>query len=465
MQSIFTPLAAEGLTTLRINYHWQTDRLRLEARREWDPDTDFSRYNKDFVSAGILTAESCMLGTEEVLALFEKHGLADYLETVVELLRKGRHFGIECYFNAKYDIRFMCHIHSWKVGIKNRQHATLSGGIRRHDPSEREYDVIVDGLNLGRGSSFKAIAAGMPYGGSKTTVTMAPLDVGNMEVMGFLAYCIDRCRVHTGPDMNFPSEMADVMQENFSMQYTGGPRDVLGPTGKPTAYGTYKTMKAAVEFTEGSGSLDGKKIAIMGLGSVGWNLAEFLTAEKTKLFLADINEGAIDKFIAEHPGHEIEKVSCEEVLFMEADIFCPSSIGGIFDEDNIPKLKFKYIWGAANNQLKASSQEEEYRLAKMLQERGILFQTEWFHNCAGLITGSLAFMLGRHATYDALIRHIDDALPQSTRKNLIEARELGITPTENAYRHCESVLYEGELYDFDLASFFDRESIARDQAR
>ena len=454
MQSLIIPLRDEGLTTLRINYNWQTDDFRLEARREWDTDTDFSRYNKDFSYASILTDNSCLLNTEEVLALFKKYDLLEYLQSVVDLLRKGQHFGIDCYYNHKHDIRFMCNIHSWKIGLKNRQHATLSGGIRRHNPDEPEYDVIIDGLNLGRGSSFKAIAARVPYGGSKTTVIMKPLDLNNMEVMGFLAYCIDRSRTHTGPDMNFPAEMADVMQENFSMQYTGGAKDVLGPTGKPTAYGTYKTLKAAVEFVEGDGSLDGKSVAVMGLGSVGWNIADMLSKEKTKLFLADIDDKKIDMFIAQHPGHPIKKVSVDDILYVDADIISPSSIGGIFNEENIPKLKCKYIWAAANNQLKASSQDEEYALAKMLADRGILFQTEWFHNCAGLITGSMAYALGKKATYDRLIKYIDENLPKSTMKNLSQAKELGITPTENAYRNCEKIIYGGELYDFDYLDLF-----------
>lgn len=449
MKSLFFPLDKEGLTTLRINYDWKTNGLRLEARREWDSDTDFSKYNSDFVCANLLTASGRTLDTEAVWALFKKHGMDDYLESVIELLRKGRHFGIDCFYNAKLGIRFMCNIHSWKLGLKNRQHATLSGGIRRHEPGEEEYDVIIDGLNLGRGSSFKAIAADVPYGGSKTTVIMEPLDVNDMETMGFLAYAIDRCRVHTGPDMNFPSEMADVMQENFSMQYTGGPKDVLGPTGTPTAYGVYKTMKQAVRFVEGTDSLEGKKIAIMGLGAVGWFLGEYVGAEKTKLLVCDINPDRTKAFADEHPDLDVTIVPSEDIFTADADIFCPCSIGGIISEDLIPKLKFKYIWGAANNQLKASSQEEEYRLARLLAERGILFQTEWFHNAAGLITGSEAYMLGKNATYEGLIRRIDDNLPKSTFANLTEAKELGITPTENAYRHCENVIYGGNLYHGD----------------
>ncbi|EEG47631.1 hypothetical protein RUMHYD_03530 [Blautia hydrogenotrophica DSM 10507] len=54
----------------------------------------------------------------------------------------------------------------------------------------------------------------------------------------------------------------------------------------------------------------------------------------------------------------------------------PYAIGGIFSDETTPLLKCKYIWGFTNNPSKASSQEE-IRLAKILQNRDIVFQTEW----------------------------------------------------------------------------------------
>lgn len=51
-------------------------------------------------------------------------------------------------------------------------------------PVKQELDVIIDGLNLGRGMSFKNISGHLPFGGCKATVTMDPLDMDNMEIMG-----------------------------------------------------------------------------------------------------------------------------------------------------------------------------------------------------------------------------------------------------------------------------------------
>ena len=93
-----------------------------------------------------------------------------------------------------------CLLYTSKLGINNRLHATLAGGIRRHEVDEDEKEVIIDGLNLGRGMSFKNVAGNLAFGGCKTTVQMDELDLKNLEIMGFLGFAIDNCRTMTGPD-------------------------------------------------------------------------------------------------------------------------------------------------------------------------------------------------------------------------------------------------------------------------
>ena len=441
MRSLTTPLKANGYTTLKIRYNYKTDVFRMEVLKEWEQDLDFSKYNKDFYIESILTDDVQYLNTRQVRELYREAGLEDYLDEILDLIRQGKHFGIELYYNAKKDITYMSHQHSRKLGLNNKLHATLAGGIRRHDPREEEKEVIIDGLNLGRGMSFKNVAGRLAFGGCKQTVTMDPIDLTDMEVMGFLGFCIDRCRTMTGPDMNFPTEMADVENENFSMNYTNGPKSPLGETGKPTAYGIYVTMKQAVRFKEGTESLAGKTIVLIGLGAVGWYMGEHLISEDVKLKIADLNPAQAKKFVDEHPGHDIKIVPLEGAYYEECDILCPCAIGGVFYDENIPMLKCKYIWGSANNQLRASSQEEEIRISRLLAERGILFQTEWWHNTAGVICGAQEYLYGKNATYEHLIEVIDATMPKSTYENLTEAAAKGITPCENVYRKCEAVIY------------------------
>ena len=122
-------------------------------------------------------------------------------------------------------------------------------------------------------------------------------------------------------------------------------------------------------------------------------------------------------------------------------LLCPCAIGGIITEELIPQLKFKYVFGPANNQLRASSQDEEERLAKLLADRDILFQTEWWHNTAGVLCGAEEYFYGQDATYENLLKKIEAIVPVKTWDNLNKAKELGITPTECAYKTCYDIIY------------------------
>ncbi|MDR3296317.1 MAG: amino acid dehydrogenase [Clostridiales Family XIII bacterium] len=438
--SLFAPLKAEGLTTLKIRYDFRSDKFRFFAAKEWDPDLDFSKYNKTFCVDGIFTDSAVYRNTAEVLAIFREYGLSDYFSEVQDLVRAGKHFGIDCYYYDKFDVKFMMHEHSRKLGLLNKSHSIMAGGIRRHFPEEEERDVIIDGLNLGRGMSFKNVAGNLAFGGCKATVTMEALDVENLEIMGFLAFALDSCRDMTGPDMNFPTEMSDVMiREGYSMQFTGGPGAKTGETGKPTAYGIYLTMKQAVKFREGTDSLAGKTVALAGLGAVGWHMGEHLLSENVKLYVTDINKKTAVDFIARHSGKDVTAIDAGEFLTADVDILCPCATGGIIHEEIIPRIKAKYIWGSANNQLRASSQEEEIRLAKLLAAKDILFQAEWWHNTAGVICGAEEYLYD--GTPETLNKKIEETMPLNTWNNLTKAKELGITPTECCYKTCEDKIY------------------------
>lgn len=435
-------MAAAGLTSMKLQYDWRTDEYRLWAGTEWDADREFARYGDNFSAENLLSPNTRALGTAEVRALFAEHGLTDHLERVLDLIRQGRHIGIEIYYHAGKDIRFMCHQHSLRQGLRNKRHAIMAGGIRRHPVEEPEIDVVVDGLNLGRAMSFKNIAADLDFGGCKTTVQMGELDVTDMEVMGFIAFALDRTRSMTGPDMYFPTLMADVMNEHFSMQFTGGPSSPLGETGKPTAYGTFLALREAVAVTEGTdASLAGRSAVVSGLGSVGWHLAGHLVDAGVRVTVADLNTERVAQFVAAHPGSDVATAKVSEVMTLDADILCPAAIGGVLDEDTIRGLKYRYVWGPANNQLRATNEAEEIRLARILAERGIVFQVEWWHNTAGVMCGAEEYIHGTEASYEKLERRIESTIPRKTRENLEAAAAAGITPTENAYRSCHELIY------------------------
>lgn len=202
-RSLYEPLIAEGLTTLKLRYDYKTDKEYIMAAKEWEPDIDWSQYNTAFYMESMLTENDIRLNNRETRAIFEKYGLTDYLDEVFQLLRKGKFFGLDCFYNVQKDMRFTANLHSFVLGKNNKDHAIYTGGIRRHDKDEPEIEVIIDGLNLGRAQSHKNVASDIPYGGGKITVQADPVDLNDLSELGFLSYALDRVRFFTGPDMRY----------------------------------------------------------------------------------------------------------------------------------------------------------------------------------------------------------------------------------------------------------------------
>jgi leucine dehydrogenase len=441
-RSLFFPLAKENLTSFGVYCHRRDGLVTFRAAREWEQETAWSRYSRDFTVEQPLTARTAYLGHQETWDLFKRYGLTGYLDDVVDLIKKGKHQGIECFFDRKKNIRFISNMHSNTLGINNGYHAIRSGGIRRHEPEEEEIAVIVDGLNLSRAMSFKNAGAQIPFGGSKITVQCAPVDLSDSHTLGFLAYALDRTRSFTGPDMGFSPELADVMRrEGYSVNITGGFDSKIGPTGGPTAYGVYLALKEAVKLRFGAQTLAGKTIVVQGAGAVGYPLVEeYLAKEDVTILIADIVRDPVRKLVGQFPGR-VKELDPKDVFNVEADIFTPCAIGGVLDDETVKALKCSIVMGAANNQLKATNQEEEIRLAKILAEKGILFQVDWMHNTGGVIAGMEEYMYREKASLDHVMSHTEKVCKHGVRENLEAASKEQITPTERAYRYYASKIY------------------------
>lgn len=439
-KSLYYPLKEDGLTTLKLRYDYRTDREYIIAAKEWDSDIEWSNFNRTFYADSFLTENDIRLNNRETRALFDKYGLTDYLEEVFNLLRRGKFFGLDCYYYDRKDMRFTANLHSVVLGVNNKDHALYTGGIRRHDRDEEEIEVIIDGLNLGRAQSHKNVASQIPYGGGKITVVADEADLNDTEELGFLAFALDRVKFFTGPDMRYPIELADAMAP-YSAYITAGPSNPIGSSGKPTAWGVECALKEAVKFQFGRDSLEGLTVAVMGLGSVGYAQAEYLLKDGAKLIVSDINPQMAKKLKNQYPEAEITVAENEEILNAEADILCPCAVGGFLTEEVIQKLKFKMVFGAANNQLHASNKEEELRLAKLLMNRGILYQECWVQNIGGVMSGAEMYTKGDKADKRQLMDRVEKVCAEITRKNLKEAAEKGITPSENAYNSVEDRIY------------------------
>ena len=441
--SVFTVLEKRGLTTLEIFHNRKEDKFFLKGAKEWDEDLEFSRYAADFYYVDTLTGDYKAVGTKTLAADFNELGLKGYLEQIEQLLREGKHEGIEFYYHRRKNIRMAFCKHSVTVGIRNRQHAIRAGAMRRHGLDEPEIDVLTDGLNLSRAMAYKNAIASIPYGGCKTVVQCDPVKLDDFETMGFLSYVADRCRCFPGADMGLEEEMVDIIRDKYTKNFVGGTKSPLASTGTPTAYGEFLAIKEACDFVYSSPDLSGRRVAVQGLGHVGYPLAEFLLKDGARLIVTDVDSSRVRTLQQQYGSDSVKHVTPDEIYTIDADVFSPCAMGGIITEERIPRFKSKIIIGSANNQLKVTSKEAELELAKKLKDAGILFVIAWAHNTGGVIAAALLWVLQEEATEERLKPKVELVCRDNFRKLLEEAREIGKTPTELVYEKVEAMVYSG----------------------
>ncbi|MBT3532702.1 MAG: amino acid dehydrogenase, partial [Rhodospirillaceae bacterium] len=122
--------------------------------------------------------------------------------------------------------------------------------------------------------------------------------------------------------------------------------------------------------------LHGIHVAVQGLGHVGGYLAEHLAEAGAVLTVADLNDSRL-AWAKANLGANV--VDVNGIYDVEADVFAPSAMGAILNDDTIPRLKVSAIAGSANNQL------AEDRHGSELAERGILYAPDYVINAGGII--------------------------------------------------------------------------------
>ena len=160
-------------------------------------------------------------------------------------------------------------------------------------------------------------------------------------------------RYITAEDVGTTVEDMDLIHEETD--YVTGISPKFGSSGNPspvTAYGVYVGMKAAAKEAFGTDSLEGKKIAVQGVGNVAFTLCQHLHEEGANLFVTDINKEAVQRAVDEFGA---TAVAIDEIYGEDVDIFAPCALGAVINDETIPQFKVKVIAGSANNQLKEQS--------------------------------------------------------------------------------------------------------------
>lgn len=249
------------------------------------------------------------------------------------------------------------------------------GGTRMWN-YQSEQEAIEDALRLAKGMTYKNAAAGLNVGGGKTVIIGDPKKDKSPEMFRALGRYIQGLngRYITAEDVG--TTVLDMDYINMETDYVAGTSSSSGNPSPVTAYGLYLGMKATAKEAFGTDNLNGKKIAVQGVGNVAYKLCDYLHREGAELIVTDINEAAVNRVVHEFNA---EAVATDEIYQVECDIFSPCALGAILNDKTIHQLTAKAIAGSANNQLASNKHGD------LLHEKGILYAPDFVINAGGVI--------------------------------------------------------------------------------
>ncbi|HWV10456.1 MAG TPA: Glu/Leu/Phe/Val dehydrogenase dimerization domain-containing protein [Pseudomonas sp.] len=260
------------------------------------------------------------------------------------------------------------------IAIHNTRLGPALGGCR-YLAYPDEQSAIRDAIRLAQGMSYKAALAGLEQGGGKAVI-IRPAHVDNRGAL-FEAFgrFIERLNGHyiTAMDSGTSSADMDCIAQH-TQHVTSTTRE--GDPSPHTAMGVFAGIRATAQARLGSDNLDGLRVAIQGLGNVGYALAEQLHAVGADLLVSDLDAGRVQLAVEQFGARP---VASDALLTTPCDILAPCGLGGVLNAETVGQLRCSAVAGAANNQLASAE------IADTLQARGILYAPDYVINSGGLI--------------------------------------------------------------------------------
>lgn len=265
------------------------------------------------------------------------------------------------------------------IAIHNSTLGPALGGTRLWKYASEE-DAIKDVLRLSRGMSFKSSISGIHLGGGKAVIIDNPKAKKDEAFWRRYGKFVDNLggKYITAEDVGTNTQFIEYI--SLETKHVAGKPDYLGGGGDPspvTAYGVYLGMKAAQKQRSGNDSLQGKKIAVQGVGHVGQYLIDHLAKEGAIITICDINENNIKQVSSKH---RVEVVHPDEIYSIDMDIYSPCALGASVNDTTIPLLKCGIIAGAANNQL-----ADEKKHGDLVKAKDIIYAPDFLINAGGVI--------------------------------------------------------------------------------
>lgn len=326
------------------------------------------------------------------------------------------------------------------IAIHDTRLGPAIGGCRMY-PYANVEDALNDVLRLSRGMTYKSAINNFNFGGGKSVIIGDPAKLKSETLFRTFGRFVDgfNGRYITAEDLGTDVKCMEWVR--IETKHVVGIPSYIGGLGDPspvTAHGVLVGIKACLKKTKGNEDLSKIKIAVQGVGHVGYYLCKELHEQGAELYVTDINKEVLRKVSDEFKA---TIVGLNEIYGLNVDVFAPCALGEIINDTTIPQLKCSIVAGAANNQL-----ENEEKHGNALKQRGILYAPDYIINAGGLIDAASEFFhVGKplalaktEEIYDTLV-HVfhyaeeNDLAPVLAAKELAEQRISAIKHSQNIY--------------------------------
>ncbi len=360
--------------------------------------------------------------------------------------------------NAVYQMRFPVKIgNEYQVieayRVQHSHHRLPTKGGIRYSQKVNQDEVMA----LASLMTYKCAIVDVPFGGAKGGVKISPRTYTPAQLQKITRrYTTELIRKNfIGPGIDVPApdygtgarEMGWILDTYLT--FKGGEIDAAGcVTGKPvnqngirgrteaTGRGVYYALREALSHKDDMTKLgltvgmEGKKVAIQGLGNVGYHTGIICQEEGGALITCVAEyEGAVSnpkgldiKALAKHrketgsildfPGAK-NLSQRKSVLEVECDVLIPAALENQIRVDNAPRIKAKIIAEAANGPITAAAEE-------ILLKKGILIIPDMYCNAGGVTVSYFEWLKNlSHMRFGRMEKRFD----QNTYGNLVSLVE------------------------------------------
>jgi valine dehydrogenase (NAD+) len=251
------------------------------------------------------------------------------------------------------------------------------GGTRFY-PYPDEAAALTDVLKLSKAMAYKAACAGIDLGGGKAVIIGDPSTMKTEPLLRAYGRMVESLggRYYTACDVGtFVQDMDVIARESRFVTGRSPEHGGAGDSAVLTAFGVFQAMRAAAQVAFDTPSLAGRRVAVEGVGKVGFHLVEHLLEDGASVVVSDVNESAVARAVALGAS----AASVTELPSLDVDVYAPCALGASLSDELMETLKARVVCGAANNQLAHPGIE------KVLADNGVLYTPDYVANAGGLI--------------------------------------------------------------------------------